>query len=149
MKIEFIKEAKRLQELAGITSEENKSPLEDLIASGDLTAPSGEGHGMQKSYYGLKNGSDTMWFKYDESLPKPFEVARVFGTFLNKQLMNSLGFQEKFSNVASKNLFEPPSGSNGVNLSPSEFSLLVDGFKKGFSSYVKSFSDFYKDRRPD
>jgi hypothetical protein len=149
MKIEFIKESKRLQELAGIIPEEKKSPLEDLIASGDLTLPSGEGQGMQKSYYGLNSGSDIMWFKYDESLPKPFEVARVFGTFLNKELMNSLGFEEKFSNVASKNLFEPPLGSKGVNLSPSEFSLLVDNFKKGFASYVKSFSDFYKDRRPD
>ena len=149
MKKEFITEVKRLQKIAGIVIKENTQILDDLLASGDLTAPSGEGQGMQKSYYGLKNGSDTMWFKYNESSPKPFEVARVFGTFLNKQLMNSLGFEEKFSNVASKNLFEPPLGSNGVNLSPSEFSLLADGFKKGFSSYIKSFSDFYKDRRPD
>jgi len=104
---------------------------------------------MQKSYYGLNSGSDVMWFKYDESLPKPFEVARVFGSFLNKELMDNLGFEEKFSSTASKNLFEPPLGSKGVNLSPSEFSLLADNFKKGFSSYVKSFSDFYKDRRPD
>jgi hypothetical protein len=133
----------------GVLLKEDTSIIDNLLASGDLTAPSGEGHGMQKSYYGLKSGSDIMWFKYDETLPKPFEVASVFGTFLNKQLMNSLGFQEKFSNVASKNLFGPPLGTKSVNLTTEEFSALTDDFKQGFGKYIKSFSDFYKDRRPD
>jgi hypothetical protein len=149
MKIEFIKEAKRLQELAGIVIKENTQILDDLLASGDLTAPSGEGHGMQASYYGLNNGSDVMWFNYNESSSQPFEVKMVFGSFLNKELMNSLGFEEKFSNVASKYLFEPPLGTKSVNLTAEDFSALADDFKQGFGKYVKSFSDFYKDRRPD
>jgi hypothetical protein len=149
MKKEFITEVKRLQKIAGIVIKENTQILDDLLASGDLTAPSGEGQGMQASYYGLNNGSDVMWFKYNESSSQPFEVKMVFGSFLNKQLMNSLGFEEKFSRVASKNLFEPPLGTKSVNLTVEDFSALADDFKQGFGKYVKSFSDFYKDRRPD
>ena len=128
---------------------EDTSIIDNLLASGDLTAPTGEGYGMQKSHYILKNGSDLLMFKYNEDSSEPFKVARVFGSSLDKKLLNNLGFEEKFSKVASKNLFEPPLGSESVNLTAEDFKLLLADFKQGFQAYAKSFSDFYKDRRPD
>ena len=129
---------------------EDTSIIDNLLASGDLTAPTGEGYGMQKSHYILKNGSDLLMFKYNEDSSEPFKVARVFGSSLDKKLLNNLGFEEKFSKVASKNLFEPPNdGSESVNLTAEDFKLLLANFKQGFQAYSKSFSDFYKDRRPD
>ena len=129
---------------------ENTSIIDKLIASGDLTAPTGTGYGMQKTHYILKNGSDSLMFKYNDASSKPFEVARIFGSMLNKKLLTNLGFEEKFSSTASKNLFEPPNdGSESVNLAVKEFELLLADFKQGFKAYAKSFADFYKDRRPD
>ena len=128
---------------------EDTSIIDNLLASGDLTAPTGEGYGMQKSHYILKNGNDLLMFKYNEDSSEPFKIARVVGSFLDKKLLNNLGFEEKFSSTASKNLFEPPLGSESVNLTAEDFELLLADFKQGFQAYAKSFSDFYKDRRPD
>jgi hypothetical protein len=149
MKIELIAEAKRLQKLAGIVIKEDISILDDLLTSGELTAPTGEGYTMTKNYYGLRNGSDVMWFKYNESSSQPFEVASVFGSFLDKNLMSSLGFEERHSSRAGQNNFQPPLGNDSVNLTVEEFKVLADEFKQGFGKYSKSFADFYKDRRPD
>ena len=129
---------------------EDTSIIDKLIASGDLTAPTGTGYGMQKTHYILKNGSDSLMFKYNDASSKPFEVARIFGSMLNTKLLTNLGFEEKFSSTASKDLFEPPNdGSKSVNLAVKEFELLLADFKQGFKAYAKSFADFYKDRRPD
>jgi hypothetical protein len=118
-----------------------------LEKSGKLTPPNG-GASMNGKYYQLEGGSqyDVIHFDYDPKSNKPFGVAQVAGHHMPVQILSKLGFRETRSWTAGVEVYIFDGNSNPTWLTEDQMSELVDGWSKGFGSYAKSITDFYKKR---
>lgn len=127
---------------------EAKSKLFAALEKSDkLTEPSG-GSSLNGKYYQLTGGSkyDIIHFDYDPKSSKPFGVAQVAGHHIPMQILNKLGFKETNSWTAGVEVYIFDGNYNPTWLTEDQMSDLVDDWSKGFGSYAKSISDFYKKR---
>ena len=141
---EFIDNSKVLES----TLNEAKSKLfAALEKSGKLTEPTGNGS-MDGKYYQLEGSSkyDMIHFDYNPKSNKPFGVAQVAGHHLPYQILSNLGFRESRSSTAGVEVYIFDGNINPTRLTEDQMSELVDGWSKGYGSYAKSMSDFYKKR---
>lgn len=129
----------------------NESIFDSLEKSGKLTSPSG-GRSLVGKSYTLNGGSeyDNIFFEYKKDSRKPFGVKVIVGHHLSPKILGSYGFIRGHSTgTAGVDKFFIDGNYNPKWFSEKDFLKILDHFSKGFSSYSKSFSDFYKGRTPD